>query len=72
MDTILGLRLPQPGAPGALRSIDQASGWLGNQTTFAIAPYANYADNKLDASWFPSQGTAQAWQAFVTPVPVTP
>jgi hypothetical protein len=67
MNTILALRLPPtvtPGAPVALRSIDEASGWLGHRTTFAIATYADYADNKLDASWFPSQGIAQAWQRF--------
>lgn len=68
MDMVLELRLPPPvtaGTPVALRSIDEASGWLGHRTTYAIASYTGYADNKLEASWFPSQGTAEAWQGFV-------
>ncbi len=65
MNTILGLRLPPTVTP------DEASGWLGNVTTFAIAAYADYADDRLAASWFPSQGTAQAWHAFVTMPPDT-
>ena len=71
MVTILELRLPlTPGT--ALTDIPEVSGWLGNRTTFEIAPYADYADNKLEASWLPSQGTAQAWKLFVTPRPPDP
>ena len=72
MNTIFGLRLPPtvaPGVPVVLRSIDEASGWLGHRTSFAIAPYADYADDRLDASWLPSQGTAQTWHGFVTTPP---
>jgi hypothetical protein len=50
-----------------LESITEASGWLGNRTSFAIAAYSAYVGNKLDASWFPSQETAQSWEGFVTP-----
>ena len=68
MDTILQLRLPPTVTPGApLESITEASGWLGNRTSFAIAAYSAYVGNKLDASWFPSQETAQSWEGFVTP-----
>jgi dienelactone hydrolase len=70
MNAIVGLRLPPsttPGAPVDLNPIAETSGWLGNLTTFAIAAYADYTDNPLEASWFPSQQTAQFWQGFVMP-----
>jgi hypothetical protein len=73
MNTILGLRLPPtvtPGAPVVLNAIDDTSGWLGNVTTVTIAAYADYVGNPLEASWFPSQATAQTWQSFVAPAAV--
>jgi hypothetical protein len=40
-------------------------GWLGNRSTGAIAGFACYSDNKLLASWLPSEQTARDWQAMV-------
>lgn len=69
MDVILERRLPEtviPGAPVALNALDEGSGWLGHQETFAIADHASYTDDRLQASWLPSSQTAQDWQAFVS------
>jgi dienelactone hydrolase len=74
MDTILEARLPEtvaPGEPVALKTIDEASGWLGHQGSFAIAAYASYDEDKLQASWLPSMQTAQDWQALVSSPSVT-
>lgn len=61
-----GLRLPAAQG-GALRSVEESSGWLGNRTTFDIAPIASYSGDPLLASWLPTAGTAEDWLALVTP-----
>jgi hypothetical protein len=66
MATVAGLRLPaSPG--GALRSVDESSGWLGNRTTYEIAPYASYGGDPLEASWLLTAATAAEWKELVTP-----
>ena len=65
MDAVLGMRLPDSAGAGALRPMTEASGWLGNRSTSAIAEYVCYNDNKLVASWLPSEQTARDWQALV-------
>jgi hypothetical protein len=57
---------PAPGAPVALRTIGDPSGWLGERTSFSIADYPCYVGDKLAASWLPSQQTARDWQAMVS------
>jgi hypothetical protein len=64
--TAVGLRLPaSPG--GALRGVAESSGWLGNRTTYEIAPYASYVGDPLEASWLPTAATANTWRELVTP-----
>jgi hypothetical protein len=67
MDAVLALRLPQAGTPAgqALRSIDQASGWLANRSTTAVAGYSCFSGDKLVASWLPTEQTARDWQQIV-------
>lgn len=61
----LALRLPDtPGDP--LITVDEASGWLGNQTTLDIAAWADYPDNRSAASWLPSESAARIWKAVGT------
>jgi hypothetical protein len=74
MDEVISRRLPAtppPGTPVQLRPITAASGWLGNRTSRAIAEHACYADDKLTASWLPSEQTARNWQAMVSSRTVT-
>ena len=66
----LALRLPAtPGDP--LIGLDQPSGWLGNQTTLEIAPWAEYPGSPTAASWLLSQSAATSWKALGTPPPPT-
>jgi len=63
--TALALRLPA--TPGdMLVALDEASGWLGNQTTLEIASWADYPDDRTAASWLLSQAVATAWQQLGT------
>ena len=69
MEEVLTRRLPAtnpPGTPVQLRAIDAESGWLGNRTTRAIAAHGCYSDDKLTASWLPSEQTARDWQTMVS------
>jgi hypothetical protein len=60
MRIALDLRLPAtPGDP--LVSLEESSGWLGNQATLEIAPWADYPDSRTDASWLLSQQAASSW-----------
>jgi hypothetical protein len=59
-DAILALRLPAAGST-SLRPVALESGWLGDRTTFAASPYANFTGNKESASWLPNQQTVQDW-----------
>jgi hypothetical protein len=64
----LALRLPAtPGDP--LIGLDQPSGWLGNQTTLEIAPWADYPGDPAAASWLLSQSAATSWKDLGTPPP---
>lgn len=67
-NAVLASRLPgaTTGGPVTLRPIDEASGWLGNRTTFATAPYASYEGDKLKASWLPSAQSARDWHDVVS------
>jgi hypothetical protein len=59
----LDLRLPSaPGDP--LVSLVEASGWLGNQATLEIAPWADYPGSRADASWLLSQQAATSWNTL--------
>jgi hypothetical protein len=61
----LSLRLPaNPGEP--LIALDPSSGWLGNQTTLEIAPWADYSGNPTTASWLLSESAAISWQSLGT------
>lgn len=61
----LALRLPAtPGQP--LIALPEASGWLGNQTTLQIAPWADYGDDRTKASWTLSQSSAASWKLLGT------
>jgi hypothetical protein len=55
---------PAPGAP--LIALVEAAGWLGNQATLEIAPWADYAGNREEASWLLSQAIATTWKALGT------
>lgn len=69
MADVVTRRLPvttTTGTPVTLVRMDAASAWLGNQTSFAIAPDGCYGSDKLKASWLPSEQTARDWQALVS------
>jgi len=69
MDAVITGRLSAPGGSVTLRSIDEATGWLGDRESRSIAEYAAYQGDKLQASWLPSMQTAEDWEAFVSAVP---
>jgi hypothetical protein len=62
--TVLDRRLPLPGASGTLVNVAESSGWLGDRSSFAVAPFAAYPGGAASASWLPSQAAAEAWRAF--------
>jgi pimeloyl-ACP methyl ester carboxylesterase len=63
MGEVIDRRLPAT-AGQPLVTLDEASGWLGNQTTLEIAPWADYQGSRTMASWFLSQSHANAWKSF--------
>lgn len=68
MEAVLAQRLPvsvTPDTPVTLNPITEASGWLGNRSTYAIAGWGCYSGDKLVASWLPTEQTARDWQGFV-------
>jgi hypothetical protein len=68
-DSVLQQRLPASAptnGPVELLPMDTTQAWLGNNTSFNIATAANYAGDKLQASWLPDETTAKTWQTFVT------
>lgn len=57
-----------------LRPIDEASGWLGDLQTTAIADYPAYTGDRSKAAWLPSMRTALNWRNLVgrdVPPPAT-
>lgn len=68
--TALTLRLPAtPGDP--LIALAQPAGWLGDQTTLEIAPWADYLGDRAAASWLLSESAAMSWQSLGTPADST-
>lgn len=70
IDAVLESRLPATAAPGAsvvLRPMSEASGWLGDRETAAVAPFNEYNKDVDQASWLPSAQAAADWSSFVSP-----
>ena len=68
---VVQLRLPQAipiDNPVKLRRVEESLGWLGNRdpSSFKIGAFACYGADVGQASWFPSQDSAEKWQAFVS------
>lgn len=55
-------RLPKSGLDRGIQDIEQEAGWLGNNATGEIAPFDSFPGDADEASWFPDEGTAKAWQ----------
>jgi hypothetical protein len=51
-----------------LRTVTDASGWLGNNHTAEIAAYGVFAGPKQEASWLPDEITARGWQTVLAGV----
>jgi dienelactone hydrolase len=69
LTAVVALRLPQdatPGVPAVLAPVAEADGWLGDRTTFEIAPLGCYSGDPGTAAWLPSLATARSWQALVS------
>jgi hypothetical protein len=61
IDAVLTARLPATaGAP--LRTLTEASGWLGARSSGAISTYSCYGSTRSSASWLPTRETALNWQ----------
>lgn len=50
-----------------LNVIEEGSGWLGDNLTREITPWAAFPGERPAASWLPSESVAARWQAAVTP-----
>jgi len=50
---------------GSTRSVDATRGWLGNNQTGEVAPFATYPANKSDASWLSDEASARQWRAQI-------
>ena len=50
----------------------ETSGWLGDQTTLEIAPWATFSGDPTAASWLLSPSVASSWKALGTPTGGTP
>ena len=60
---VLDLRLPStPGDP--LVTLDEQSGWLGNQSTLNIAAWADYTGDRATASWLLNEAAAGSWEVL--------
>jgi hypothetical protein len=66
MDYCMTERLPAVPGTATLRPMDTSSAWLGDTTTFAIAPASSYdAGAPLSACWFPNQTLAEKWAKYM-------
>lgn len=54
--------------PGSmrLRPVTENSGWLGNNHTTEVAPYATFPGPKPEASWLPDEATARVWRTVLS------
>ena len=59
------LRARTPSGGSGLRSVSDASGWLGSHETAEVAAYDRFAGTKLKASWFPDELSARGWQSVL-------
>lgn len=50
---------------GTLRSISEASGWLGNNITAEAAPHRDFKGSSEVSSWLPDEATARGWRAVL-------
>jgi hypothetical protein len=57
---VLRQRLSSDGS--TLRAVTEGSAWLGNNRTGELALYGTFAGSKAEASWFPDEPSARAWQ----------
>jgi hypothetical protein len=51
-------------AEGGLREVDESTGWLGDNYTKAIAPFAMFTGPKGLSSFLPTMAIADHWKAF--------
>ena len=69
-DRMLAQRLPAGMVtPVQLVPLVAEAGWLGDIATGTIAAWPAYLGDLLQASWFPSQETAEGWRAFTSETP---
>jgi len=66
MDFVMSVRIPVVPGTATLRPMDTSGAWLGDTSTFAIAPASSYdAGNPLSACWFPNETLAQKWAKYM-------
>lgn len=69
-EAVTSRRLPPtstPGAPIQLRSIAESTGWLADQTSFAIGAFNCFTGDRKAASWLPAEQNAREWQSIAAP-----
>ena len=64
--SILEARLPATSG-GALGSIDEAAGWLGDNDSLDTWPWAEFSGDRDAATWLPSAAVAALWRGVVVP-----
>jgi pimeloyl-ACP methyl ester carboxylesterase len=63
LETVLNLRLPD--AAGPLRTLDEQSGWLGDNDTGEVSSWSDYGGDRASASWFPTADVAMQWRPLM-------
>lgn len=70
LDAVITQRLAKSGSQ--LDHINRAAGWLGNPTTYAIAPAKQYPSDPAQAVWLPDEEVARKWQAYLSKGEISP
>ncbi len=63
INAILSIRLSAIG--GELLPIVESAGWLGDPATGSVTSWSAYSGDPRSVNWFPSQATAEDWEAFI-------
>jgi plastocyanin len=69
MYDVLSARVPR--TSGALTTVSESIGWLGNPNTREVAAWSSYGGDRRSAAWFLSGAEAEQWRAFSAPMMAT-
>jgi poly(3-hydroxybutyrate) depolymerase len=65
-EDMMAARLPEAGAPGPLKPIDEKSGFIADFTAKTYAPVGDSRPPNHTTAWLPNERLAKAWVSVVT------